>query len=110
MQSRLIKVANDTNSFLKRFIKKQKRTELISAMDSDQRVYTKVSISAGNDPDEILDWSLTANLLPQFQGIKTETLLIFERMFVYANAKTPQDLFSEITTDPEKIEEFNFKT
>ena len=81
--------------------------ELISAMDSDQRVYTKVSISAGNDPDEILDWSLTANLLPQFQGIKTETLLIFERMFVYANAKTPQDLFSEITTDPEKIEEFS---
>jgi farnesyl diphosphate synthase len=32
MQNKLIKIANDTNSFLKGFIKKQKKSELISAM------------------------------------------------------------------------------
>jgi len=32
MQNKLIKIANDTNFFLKSFIKKQKKTELISAM------------------------------------------------------------------------------
>ena len=30
MQNRLIKIANDTNSFLKNFIKKQKKTELVT--------------------------------------------------------------------------------
>ena len=30
MQNRLIKIANDTNSFLKRFIKNQKKTDLVS--------------------------------------------------------------------------------
>jgi farnesyl diphosphate synthase len=32
MKNKLIKIANDTNSFLKVFIKKQKKSELISAM------------------------------------------------------------------------------
>ena len=32
MKNKLIKIANDTNSFLKYFIKKQKKSELISAM------------------------------------------------------------------------------
>jgi farnesyl diphosphate synthase len=32
MKNKLIKIANDTNLFLRNFIKKQKRTELISAM------------------------------------------------------------------------------
>ena len=32
MKNKLIKISNDTNSFLKNFIKKQKKTELISAM------------------------------------------------------------------------------
>jgi len=32
MESSLIKIANDTNLFLKNFIKKQKKTELVSAM------------------------------------------------------------------------------
>ena len=33
MQNRLIKIANDTNSFLKNFIKKQKKTDLVTAMN-----------------------------------------------------------------------------
>ena len=33
MQNKLIKIANDTNSFLKRFIKKQKKTELVTAYE-----------------------------------------------------------------------------
>ena len=33
MQNKLIKIANDTNSFLKNFIKKQKKTELVTAMN-----------------------------------------------------------------------------
>ena len=32
MQNKLIKIANDTNFFLRNFIKKQKKSELISAM------------------------------------------------------------------------------
>ena len=32
MKSKLIKIANDTNLYLKVFIKKQKKTELIPAM------------------------------------------------------------------------------
>ena len=33
MQNKLTKIAADTNSFLKRFIKKQKKTELILPMN-----------------------------------------------------------------------------
>ena len=33
MQNKLIKIANDTNSFLKRFIKNQKKTKLVSVMN-----------------------------------------------------------------------------
>ena len=32
MQSKLSRIAKDTNSFLKKFIKKQKKTELVNAM------------------------------------------------------------------------------
>ena len=32
MQKKLIKIANDTNIFLKNFIKKQKKTELLAPM------------------------------------------------------------------------------
>ena len=32
MQNKLIKIANDTNLFLKRFIKKQKKTDLVIPM------------------------------------------------------------------------------
>ena len=32
MESSLVKIANDTNLFLNNFIKKQKKTELVSAM------------------------------------------------------------------------------
>ena len=32
MKNKLVKIAKDTNYFLKNFIKKQKKTELISAM------------------------------------------------------------------------------
>ena len=32
MKSKLLRIAKDTNFFLKRFIKKQKKTELITAM------------------------------------------------------------------------------
>ena len=33
MQNKLIKISNETNFFLKNFIKKQKKTELIPAMN-----------------------------------------------------------------------------
>jgi len=32
MKNKLVRIANDTNSFLKKFIKKQKKTELVTAM------------------------------------------------------------------------------
>ena len=32
MKSRLVEIAKDTNLFLKKFIKKQKKTELVAAM------------------------------------------------------------------------------
>ena len=32
MKNKLVRIAKDTNSFLKKFIRKQKRTELVTAM------------------------------------------------------------------------------
>ena len=52
MQNKLIKIANDTNFFLKRFIKKQKKTELIAAMKyglfpGGKKIRSKVLLDIG---------------------------------------------------------------
>ena len=52
MQNKLIKIANDTNLFLKYFIKKQKKTELISAMKyglfpGGKKIRTKIILDIG---------------------------------------------------------------
>ena len=52
MQNKLIKIANDTNSFLKSFIKKQKKTELVSAMNyglfpGGKKIRSKIIIDIG---------------------------------------------------------------
>ena len=52
MQNKLIKIANDTNLFLKNFIKKQKKTELISAMKyglfpGGKKIRSKILIDIG---------------------------------------------------------------
>ena len=53
MQNKLSKIANDTNLFLKRFIKKQKRTELVAAMEyglfpGGKKIRSKILIDIGN--------------------------------------------------------------
>ncbi len=53
MQNKLIKIANDTNSFLKNFIKKQKKTELISAMNyslfpGGKKIRSKILLDIGS--------------------------------------------------------------
>jgi len=53
MQNRLIKIANDTNSFLKSFIKKQKRTELILPMSyglfsGGKKIRSKILFDVGS--------------------------------------------------------------
>jgi len=52
MQNKLIKIANDTNFYLKNFIKKQKKTELISAMNyglfpGGKKIRSKVLLDVG---------------------------------------------------------------
>jgi len=52
MQSKLIKIANDTNLFLKYFIKKQKKTKLISAMEyglfpGGKKIRSKILLDVG---------------------------------------------------------------
>ena len=52
MKSKLIKISNDTNLFLKNFIKKQKKTELISAMKyglfpGGKKIRSKVLLDMG---------------------------------------------------------------
>ncbi len=52
MQNKLIKIANDTNSFLKRFIKNQKKTELVSVMNyglfpGGKKIRSKIIIDIG---------------------------------------------------------------
>jgi len=52
MKNKLIEIANDTNSFLKKFIKKQKRTELISAMEyglfpGGKKIRSKILLDIG---------------------------------------------------------------
>ena len=53
MQNKLSKIANDTNLFLKRFIKKQKRTELVAAMEyglfpCGKKIRSKILIYIGS--------------------------------------------------------------
>ena len=53
MQSKLVKIANDTNLFLKNFIKKQKRTELVLAMEyslfpGGKKIRSKVLLDIGD--------------------------------------------------------------
>ena len=52
MKNKLIKIANDTNSFLKGFIKKQKKSELISAMEyglfpGGKKIRSKILLDIG---------------------------------------------------------------
>jgi farnesyl diphosphate synthase len=52
MRNKLIKIANDTNLFLKKFIKRQKRTELISAMEyglfpGGKKIRSKILLDIG---------------------------------------------------------------
>jgi farnesyl diphosphate synthase len=52
MQNKLVKIANDTNFFLKNFIKKQKKTELISAMNyglfsGGKKIRSKILLDMG---------------------------------------------------------------
>ena len=52
MKNKLIKIAKDTNLFLKKFIKKQKRTELISAMEyglfpGGKKIRSKILLDIG---------------------------------------------------------------
>ena len=52
MKNKLFKIANDTNIFLKRFIKKQKRTELITAMEyglfpGGKKIRSKILLDIG---------------------------------------------------------------
>ena len=53
MQNKLIKIANRTNIFLKKFIKKQKKTELISAMNyglfpGGKKIRSKILLDIGS--------------------------------------------------------------
>ena len=53
MQNKLIKIANDTNLFLKKFIKKQKKTELIPAMNyglfpGGKKIRSKILLDIGS--------------------------------------------------------------
>ena len=59
-----------------------------------------------NTGDEVLHWSLTANLLPQLQGTNRKTLEVFERIFI-ENTGSPVDKFKEVIADPSLIEEYS---
>ena len=53
MQNKLIKIADDTNLYLKKFIKKQKKTELISAMKyglfpGGKKIRSKILLDMGS--------------------------------------------------------------
>jgi len=53
MKNKLIKIAQDTNSFLKKFISKQKKTELIAAMKyglfpGGKKIRSKILLDIGN--------------------------------------------------------------
>jgi farnesyl diphosphate synthase len=53
MKNKLVKIANDTNLFLKKFIKKQKRTELVTAIEyglfpGGKKIRSKILLDIGN--------------------------------------------------------------
>lgn len=53
MKNRLVRIAKDTNLFLKRFIKKQKKTELVTAMEyglfpGGKKIRSKILLDIGN--------------------------------------------------------------
>jgi len=79
--------------------------ELVSARDSD--TYTAESGNEiENNLDTVLDWSLTANLLPQFQGVNKKTLEMFEKIFI-DNTGSPIDFFEEVNKDPSQLSEYS---
>ena len=52
MKNKLVKIAKDTNFFLKQFIKKQKRTELVTAMEyglfpGGKKIRSKILLDIG---------------------------------------------------------------
>ena len=52
MKNKLIRIANDTNLFLKKFIKKQKRTELVKVMEyglfpGGKKIRSKILLDIG---------------------------------------------------------------
>ena len=53
MKNKLVRIANDTNLFLKKFIMKQKRTELVTAMEyslfpGGKKIRSKILLDIGN--------------------------------------------------------------
>tara|TARA_B100001123_G_scaffold434243_1_gene560429 strand:+ start:72 stop:2537 length:2466 start_codon:yes stop_codon:yes gene_type:complete len=56
-------------------------------------------------PNTVLDWSLTANLLTQFDRVDKKTLEIFEQIFILQDGG-PTDWFAEVVNNREKIAEY----
>jgi len=80
--------------------------ELIYGFASKTTYTSANKQSPNNDLDTILDWSLTANLLPQFQGVNKKTLQIFERIFI-PETGSPLELFEEAKQNPTEREQFS---
>jgi len=80
--------------------------ELISAANADQIYITQTGNEVENNLDTVLDWSLTANLLPQFQGVNKKTLEMFEKIFI-DNTGSPIDFFEEVNKDPSQLSEYS---
>ena len=80
--------------------------ELISAANADQIYITQTGNEVENNLDTVLDWSLTANLLPQFQGVNKKTLEMFEKIF-FDNTGIPIDFFEEVNKDPSQLSEYS---
>ena len=78
--------------------------EIVSARGSVLYI-TEDGSEIENNLDIVLDWSLTANFLPQLQGVNKKTLDIFEKIFI-KNTGSPIDLFKEVIEDETKIDEY----
>ena len=81
MQNKFIKIANDTNLFLKNFIKKQKKTELVSAMNyglfpGGKKIRPKVLLDIGSlfkiDYKDTIKWLDPNNNLKLYRMINPE--------------------------------------
>ena len=79
--------------------------ELISAANADQIYITQTGNEVENNLDTVLDWSLTANLLPQFQGVNKKTLEMFEKIFIDSTG-SPIEFFEEVNKDPSQLSEY----